>query len=631
MRVLQVSITLSILALLGVVLFLAYRHRSPGQVSQVHASATVGCATCHGDGQRDLATACNACHEEIERQMQTGNGLHGRMQREQVTHCGRCHEEHRGRDYRLVSDHTFVIAGLGTIDSFLHQGVDFGLSGRHAHLPCQGCHQHAADAVLQKGHKRFLGLRQDCVTCHRDPHDGKLRDCASCHGQEQPFGQVALFRHDPRFPLVHSHAGLDCKRCHEPGSRFAIENVGHRRAPAVRGCADCHETRHSARFLAATAGTGCTACHRLEHGSFTSADEKRSHDLHGASGFDLLVPHHEVACQKCHRGPSHTDRFRSPPRSPNDCRGCHEDPHDGQFQEHCLSCHQAHTFRDHRFDRERHARAGFVLLGAHQQLACKSCHPIHEGVRRFRGLPKTCGGCHEDPHGDQFQHGAFKGQACTTCHNQVRFRPAAFTLAMHQRTRFPLEGAHAAVGCNRCHPGGSYRGTSTTCRNCHVDVHEGAFARRGAGCADCHDTRAFRLREAQAFDHGRWTGFELAGAHAKTACRGCHPPGPPTHDGTRRMSRATSGCADCHRDPHAGQFRRGTGTDCSRCHSVQRGFDLTHFDHDRHSRFKLDEKHRSLRCDQCHKRYPVPGGATVVRYRPLGTKCNDCHGWERKR
>ena len=86
---------------------------------------------------------------------------------------------------------------------------------------------------------------------------------------------------------------------------------------------------------------------------------------------------------------------------------------------------------------------------------------------------------------------------------------------------------------------------------------------------------------------------------------------------------AGKNCADCHRDQHQGQFVNGKSTDCARCHGVE-DFHKTRFDHDRDSRFRLDAQHVLLECSKCHKSYDTPFGP-VVRYKPLGVECGDCH------
>ena len=114
----------------------------------------------------------------------------------------------------------------------------------------------------------------------------------------------------------------------------------------------------------------------------------------------------------------------------------------------------------------------------------------------------------------------------------------------------------------------------------------------------------------------------MLGAHQALPCAQCHPPsGKPN---TPRLGPATgSTCASCHQDPHAAQFAVATATDCRRCH-VETTWQELHFDHQRDSRFALDDIHRALDCAKCHQGYRV-GETTIVRYKPLGTKCGDCH------
>ena len=87
-------------------------------------------------------------------------------------------------------------------------------------------------------------------------------------------------------------------------------------------------------------------------------------------------------------------------------------------------------------------------------------------------------------------------------------------------------------------------------------------------------------------------------------------------------------CAECHVEPHAGQFDSRKGeTDCQRCHTARgSSFSELIFDHDRHSRFALGEAHADLECAACHPSWDLGGGNEVVRYRPLKHECIDCHG-----
>jgi len=52
-----------------------------------------------------------------------------------------------------------------------------------------------------------------------------------------------------------------------------------------------------------------------------------------------------------------------------------------------------------------------------------------------------------------------------------------------------------------------------------------------------------------------------------------------------------------------------------------RAWALWDFDHDRSTNYKLDGKHRKLRCDACHNQ-PAPVGKKAA---PLGRDCMACH------
>ncbi|MBS2026080.1 MAG: hypothetical protein JST92_27080, partial [Deltaproteobacteria bacterium] len=91
------------------------------------------------------------------------------------------------------------------------------------------------------------------------------------------------------------------------------------------------------------------------------------------------------------------------------CATCHADPHAGQFaaERSCEACHGFERWAPERFV---HAApfTNFTLDGKHAEAACEKCHvPVATAagleVRRFKGTPSSCEGCHQDPH-----HGAFQ-------------------------------------------------------------------------------------------------------------------------------------------------------------------------------------------------------------------------------
>src|SRR6185437_4886788 len=64
---------------------------------------------------------------------------------------------------------------------------------------------------------------------------------------------------------------------------------------------------------------------------------------------------------------------------------------------------------------------------------------------------ERCSDCHVDAHEGQVPAEGDGGVKCEKCHTVNGFLPVLFTVDMHKDTRFPLEGAHRAVACNRCH------------------------------------------------------------------------------------------------------------------------------------------------------------------------------------
>jgi hypothetical protein len=238
---------------------------------------------------------------------------------------------------------------------------------------------------------------------------------------------------------------------------------------------------------------------------------------------------------------------------------------------------------------------------------------------------------------------------CGHCHTPEGFRAGAGIAGFDHGlwTGLALDGAHARADCAACHgpppppvagPLPSTRSfgwvaerlglRAGRCSDCHVDPHRGRFDEPGgASCERCHTTASFGQVDRPGFDHGRWTGFALEGAHARAECATCHAPVErPDADGLSLGAAAGDDCADCHVDPHVGQFAREGRTDCARCHrAAGASFHELDFDHQQDARFPLDARHAKLTCSACHVPWPLRDGREAVRYRPLGTACIDCH------
>jgi hypothetical protein len=448
------------------------------------------------------------------------------------------------------------------------------------------------------------------------------------------------------YVLEGKHRGLGCEACHQArfnrlADRLAAGKAGPRTflglAPA---CRSCHPDPHQGtRF----AGRECTSCHASQGWKPVARFD------HGVTGFALTGRHGPLGCEKCHRGapPESGATVRRVLRAVGgrECASCHEDTHAGKLGAACVNCHTTASWRaaagkmaeGKRFD---HDRTGYPLKGRHASVACASCHAAG---RPLRVKHERCTDCHRDDHRGQFARRADQGR-CESCHDLSGFAPARFSVEDHQKTGYPLAGAHLAVACDACHRkvgpsalpaagvrtaslrggapsagGGTtavFRFAGTRCADCHKDPHQGEVDRhlRKGGCEACHRVDAWT---ATTFDHSA-TRFLLTGGHGKPVCAACHRG---VDKGTAKERLRLAGlpleCESCHKDPHAGQFAASTGkVACDRCHTTT-DVRASRFDHDRDSAYKLDGAHARVACAGCHPT-ETRAGMKFVRYQPVG-------------
>ncbi|MCB9880953.1 MAG: hypothetical protein H6832_10145 [Planctomycetes bacterium] len=632
---------------------------SPGPLSATHAavdglSDASSCSRCHSETSESLAAACEACHEEIADQRTTHKGLHGKLDR--ASECESCHSEHHGSAFVLTSETSFTRAGIADRNAFDHAiATTWTLTGAHARLACETCHENATKQVLAQDEKRFVGLTQACTQCHEDRHEGRFgADCQSCHGQEKPFATAPGFEHPDRFPLTAGHAGHACAKCHETTPELnTIATPQNSAIPLVRACAACHENAHAAGGTAMRIDdtADCSRCHDTAHFRGTTFDVA----AHARIGVRLEGAHESLACASCHGGgaaASGSSTLASTlggtaRRDMQSCSTCHIDPHatgNGVMAiagaGDCKRCHETSSFHGATYDAKAHAAIGVDLLGKHRAAACTKCHDAAHGIADSsspRDLAK-CATCHEIPHGDRFVAASanFGGKSCKPCHESIDdgWRlPVRMTAENHGLTGFDLKGKHVAVACDRCHEGLGHmivtadfghrfpgRGQKD-CTACHQDPHAGEFARgpKPRTCVECHDENHFRPVDFGIEDHTA-TAMPLDGAHAAVSCNSCHQ-----RDGKKLAFRGLdTACASCHEDVHRGQFRvTKTGvTTCTKCHSTSGTFDDVRFDHQRDTRFPLDGSHQKVACAACHKPEGFP---QFVRYKPLPVDCAGCH------
>lgn len=282
-------------------------------------------------------------------------------------------------------------------------------------------------------------------------------------------------------------------------------------------------------------------------------------------------------------------------------------PHDN-FPADCSLCHTGsdwHTLRaDFQFDHEQ--RTGVALAGAHRTASCLMCHNDRGPVQQFAA--QGCSGCHEDPHQTRL------GRSCGDCHNESTWQPRE-AIALHDRTRFPLVGAHAAVACFRCHAGaqvGNFAGATAECSACHqADLARTTNPNHtllgySQDCQQCHVPLGWKPAR---FAHPE--SFPLTNAHAGRLCVECHT----TPNAFQGQS---SACASCHTDNYAGttapgHAAAGFGTDCAQCHDT-RTFRTANWSHP--GSFALTFGHAGRDCTACHIGQVYAGTPTT---------CNGCH------
>lgn len=271
---------------------------------------------------------------------------------------------------------------------------------------------------------------------------------------------------------------------------------------------------------------------------------------------------------------------------------------------------------------------GKVITG-HLKLEseCSNCHVKFNKA----GQSKLCLDCHKETAKDVVQksgyHGHLKDNDCRICHTDHKGRNAVvWTLDEndfnHNQTNFILKGGHKGVkvACKDCHKAGTkYRKAPHECIGCHKkdDTHKGAL---GAKCETCHHEKDWK---DATFDHAK-TKFPLLGKHEDVKCKDCHK--------NTNYKETPKTCIGCHRkdDEHKGRF----GEKCQTCHT-ERDWKSINFNHDKNTKFPLHGKHRSAKCESCHKaplyteklRTNCIGchRADDIHKGSLGEKCETCH------
>jgi hypothetical protein len=511
------------------------------------------------------------------------------------------------------------------IASFLYV---FALLGLPHFLPAQEEELLVSPGKLSRVHNEYSGLNnctkchtpktksvdKKCLACHeelakridagRGFHADKKTGCPGCHPDHQGL-EFSLIEWKPKefdhvksgYPLTGKHSGIpDCLKCHsahntpsgKPGS-YLIKSAR---------CVACHEDVHRGQFA-----QECDKCHPVD------VPFKVIKYDHSTAAYALKGTHEKVLCEKCHPQKKWAGLKYA------NCTDCHRDEHVPSLGKTCTSCHNETSWKGGSYD---HNRTNYPLRGRHIALKCSQCHP---GGKLEKVPFANCRDCHKkDPHQGQFT------EDCNRCHDDSGFKIAAFD---HQKSRYPLAGKHAKVGCEKCHFAKGkdtpiiYKPIKIGCLDCHKDVHLGQFKK---DCDSCHPTQGFESGFLS-FDHQRDSSYKLEETHAAVKCENCHKKMtsdfPAGSSETVRYRPLSADCVSCHPDFHDGQLDKG----CQKCHNIIHFKPAPGFSHEKTS-YPLKGLHEKVGCEKCHPLVKATVAGKLVdspRYKPIKTKCSDCH------
>jgi len=404
---------------------------------------TVGCEKCHTGTPAKWKplefSTCESCHADPHK---------GQFKPKP---CTACHD---------------TTSWEGAADQMRTNHPKLSLAGGHAKVACKTCHDKGNDKPPSKG--------STCVACHAPIHLAKFgNDCKSCHASIRWVGLPETTGRNnhgkTRYPLTGKHTTTACAECHKASRPVAqrFKNL------AFGACNACHADKHSGEFKARSGGE-CAQCHTVN--GFTPTLFGLTE--HATTKFGLEGKHAATPCSGCHTTPRPRLAFNVAKQA---CADCHQNPHGTQFEAEmqkggCGSCHTPIDWHQAKID-----HSTWPLLGAHTRTACTACHGEQkQGAQpaAYRGIPRTCEGCHDDIHAGQFTQ-TQPAKDCKTCHT-----PDTFQIAKtfdHTTTRYPLEGKHKPLACAQCHNVENLRNGTTAirwrlgylkCKDCHANPHQ---------------------------------------------------------------------------------------------------------------------------------------------------------------
>lgn len=442
--------------------------------------------------------------------------------------------------------------------------------------------------------------------------------------------------------LAEAHEELEgltnCTECHELGEGLSSEKCLACHA-ALRRAIESARGYHSLQ----TQGKDCVTCHKdhagIDFKLITWPQGGLNKFDHTLAGYDLQGAHVKTPCRECHNPVHHLkdligeeasiDRTQTFLGLDRNCLSCHLDEHRAQLGTDCLKCHDPSGFKPAKqFD---HSSTRFGLTGKHRKTDCNKCHELlidastdhaDSTYTKYKPIPfNGCAKCHKDKHEDKY------GSRCDQCHRTSGWKNVVAGAFDHSKTEFKLLNKHTEVACNKCHRGESLLGKleHDECVKCHADRHAGQFVRRedGGRCESCHTIEGFRPAEFTNEMHKN-TRFKLVGAHLAQPCFRCHEIRQPVTDPpVTEFTFEDRSCKVCHEDRHRGQFVQSEPVkECTACHGTN-AWAIETFDHSANTKYQLVGAHQKVACKLCH--FATLDEPPMVTYRPVGTRCVDCH------
>ena len=363
----------------------------------------------------------------------------------------------------------------------------FPLSGKHALISCQSCHEMG----------QYAGTPDQCTDCHLDelPDQHFEGQCSTCHlstiwteiNFDHSLAQEkdCLTCHTQDKPARH-YKGI-CSACHTV-SAWKPASFDHQAAGAT-DCQSCHKDDRPANHFSGQ----CSACHSPTNWRNATFNHQAAGatDCQSCHKKDRPANHFSGQCSACHSPTNWRNAtFNHQAAGATDCQSCHKDDRPANhFNGQCSACHNTTNWGNATFN---HQAAGAT--------DCQSCHANDRPGNHSSG---QCSACHNTSNwGDAtFNHSATGATDCKSCHTSPSDHWSGQCSQCHNTNgwgnvkvnghRFPMDHGDADGNCSSCHNGNK---SFVNCYDCHnrakMEEHhaeDGIFDIAGR-CLECHPT-----------------------------------------------------------------------------------------------------------------------------------------------